>query len=343
MANDAKPKPWDSEYPAVSYSESQDRRRRRCARSHYHSVFTAHQGWRAKPHSDSWRAYRAKKAVPLSTAVGTAVHEAAGQCVEAIRKGSGIPSFDALRATAAASLNARWRNSRRNLGGFMREPKRVPVFLEALYGDAPTRSDLLRANQVLDRALWGLVRCEIVWYWVRSAEAADVIVMAPFTSVEIMTPQGKTTCYGAADLIVRPSPTAPWHIIDFKTGSADGVVDQILTYALVARDSLHLSVATGCTGVVVALGEHPDDAVSVFWVSEQDLAGASQRLQENIEEVRSLLANQQSGAPRPIEAFPQTLSPRACSWCAFRVLCHPDQVAEDAIIASRPIPRMTAA
>jgi hypothetical protein len=343
MASDTPTKPWDSEHPAVSYSESQDRRRRQCARSHYHSVFTAHQGWKAKPHSDSWRAYRAKKAVPLSAAIGTAVHEAANQCVDAIRKGLGIPSFDALRATAAASLDARWRNSRRNLGGFMRQPARVPVFLEALYGDAPTRADLFRATQVLDRALWGLVRCEIVWDWVRSAVAADVIVMDPFTSIEVATPQGSTTCYGAADLIVRPAPSAPWHIIDFKTGSADGVVDQILTYALVVRDSQHLSVANGCTGVVVALGEHPDNAVSTFWVSERDLADASQRLRHNIEQVRSLLTDQLSGAPRPIDAFPQTLNERACSWCAFRVLCHPDRVAENAVIGLRPCSEKTAA
>lgn len=337
MASNSTPKPWDSEYPAVSYSESQERRRRQCARAHYHSVFTAHQGWDARPQSDSWRAYRAKKAVPLSAAVGTAVHEAANQCVEAIRSGNGVPTFDALRASAAASLNARWLNSRRNLDAFMRKPTRVPVFLESLYSDAPTRSDLFRATQSLDRALWGLVRCDTVWNWVRTAAAADVILMDPFTSIEFATPQGSTKCYGAADLIVRPDPSGPWHIIDFKTGSSDGVVDQILTYTVVIRDSLHLSVANGCIGVVVALGEHPDDAVSIFSVSEQDIEDATQRLRRNIDQVRSQLADQSSGAPLPMEAFPKTTNARSCSWCAFRVFCHPDQVAENAIIATHAL------
>lgn len=333
MPQVADTKPWDAPFPAVSYSESQERRRRQCARAHYHAVYTAHGGWAAPAQTDSWRAYRAKKGTPLSAAVGTAVHEAATACVEALRARKPLPPFHELRATAGASLNTRWRNSRDRREEFMRAPSRVPLFLEALYGDAPRKSDLHRAAQNLDRALLGLLQCDDVWNLVRSAQSADVIIMDPFASVAINSPLGPVTCYGAADLLVRPTPNDKWYIIDFKTGGADGVVDQILTYALIARDALQLQVTDGCMGIIVSLGERPGEAVAPFAITPEDLADAELRLLENATAVRALVADQVTGEPMSIDAFPMTDRPRTCGWCAYRVLCHPEQVQPGAVIA----------
>lgn len=332
MAANPESNPWDAEFPVVSYSESQERRRRQCARAHYHAVYTAHQGWDAPRATDAWLAYRLKKAVPLSAAIGTAVHAAATRCVKALVAGQSLPSFIELREEAGDALNQRWRNSRHRAKDFLRTPSRAPVYLESLYGKGPLRSELHRAAQKLDGALVALLRCEQVWDLVRSAAAGDVVLMDSFASMQVQGATGATTCYGAADLIVRPKPDAQWHIVDFKTGGADGVVDQIMTYALVARDALALSVDDGCVGIVVSLGEHPDEAVSLFTVAPEDLSDAQSRLNTNIAAVRALIANQITGEPRPLDAFPMTKNARNCNWCAYRALCHPDQLDPEAAI-----------
>lgn len=297
-------------------------------------MYTAHRGWAAPKGSDAWLAYRLKKAVPLAAAVGIAVHDAAATCVRALAAGNALPSFQALRVTAAQSLNARWRNSRTQLAAYLESPARVPVFLEALYGGQLTSSDLHRASQTLDRALLCLCQCETVWGWVRSAAPADVIMMDPFTSMEVRDHHSVTLCYGAADLIVRPGPNEPWHIVDFKSGAADGVIDQILTYALIAREVLHLQVDPGCVGAVVSLGEEPSECVATFPIDGVDLRDAEERLRDNIEALRGFLADPTTGAPLEMAEFPMTASPRLCSWCAYRALCHPSEVPWGIVIHS---------
>jgi hypothetical protein len=95
-----------------------------------------------------------------------------------------------------------------------------------------------------------------------------------------------------------------WHVVDFKTGTADGVIDQILTYAVIARETLGVAVGDGCFGVIVSLGENPKECVARFEISEDDLGDAERRIQENISRARRLLADQVTGAPRELAAFP---------------------------------------
>ena len=325
--------PWDSPYPPLSYSESQQRRRERCAREYYHATYTAHRGWRAPPFSDPWVAYRAKVATPLAAAVGTAVHSAAAACVRALVTGAPFPDFETLRGIAGELLNTQWRNSRTRRDEFLQIPKQVPLFLEALYGDGPTHAELLRAARSLDRALLTLIACERIWEWVRGAAPSDVVLMEPFARITRRDDIGDIECYGAADLLVRPSPDAPWHIIDFKSGRADGVIDQILMYALVARETLGIGVEPRCIGVVASLAEHPRDAVAEFAITPEDLRDAETRLRRNIASARAATYDPVTGGVRPIESFPMTMETQRCRWCAFRALCDPSHVAPSGAFA----------
>jgi hypothetical protein len=327
--------PWDSPFPAFSYSESQDQRRRRCARAHYYAVYASHRGWSAQPASDSWIAYRLKKAVPLAAAVGTEVHAAASACVRALLAGETMPAFDVLRAKAAAALNALWKNSRTRLPAFLQAPKHAPLYLESLYGGGPTRAQLHHAAQTLDRALLALIQSHEVWEWVREAARGDVILMDPFTSMKLNDAVGPVICYGAADLIVRPGNSGPWHIVDFKTGTSDGVVDQILTYAVISDSVLKLAFDQGCRGVIVALGERPGQAVGSFSIEPSELVDAVGRIQGGIAASRALLAKPATNKPLPIEAFAKTSNPANCKWCSYRGLCQPEHTPLVAGISDR--------
>jgi hypothetical protein len=164
--------------------------------------------------------------------------------------------------------------------------------------------------------------------------------MEPFTQLTRADDVGDVVCYGAADLLVRPGPEAPWHVIDFKTGRADGVIDQILMYALVARDTRGIAVEPRCVGVIVALAEHPRDAVAEFAITPEDLRDAEARLRRNIASARASTFDPVTGGVRPIENFPQTVEKQRCQCCAFRALCDPTHVAPGAALA--PLPRADA-
>jgi hypothetical protein len=319
-------RPWDRPHPEFTYSESQDRRRRTCARAHIHAVHTAHRGWSAQPGSASWLAYRLKQAQPLAAALGIAVHDAANACVKALVAGLPLPTFAELRARAAGALNERWRNGRDRRQTFWRRPREAPLFLDALYQNGPTPFALTRARAKLDAVLDNLLSCGELWSWVRAAAPRDVVLVDSFyrfTLPDDVLPDGLPV-YAAPDLLVRPSRADPWHIIDFKSGGADGVADQVHTYALAAERGLRLDLTeTGATGVVVALNAPPEQRVATFEITRDDVADAEARIRAGVAEARALLVDPAANAPRALEEVPGPRDPSTCRWCAFRALCHP--------------------
>lgn len=228
----------------------------------------------------AWLAYRLKAAAPLAAALGSAVHEATTTCVRALVAGQPLPSLDALRAQALQDLSERWHNSRRRLVDLWERPKAAPVFLEALYGERPDAAARTRAREKLERVLTHLVACSELWYGVRGAAPGDVRLVDPFHRFvlpDAVLPEG-VPVYAAPDLLVRDTVSGAWRIVDFKSGRSDGVVDQVLTYALAAERGRGLDVRSpAARGVVVALDAWPDDRLTVFSVTLEDLVAAPRR------------------------------------------------------------------
>lgn len=320
------PRPWDRPHPEFAYSESQDRRRRSCARAHILAAHTAHRGWTAPVGTMRWLAYRLKKAQPLAAALGSAVHAAATTCVAELQAGRPLPSFDALHAQALGELTTLWRNSRGRLPEFWRRPADAPVFLEALYAPGPSEVARLRARVKLERVLANLLACDEVWEWVRDAAPEDMILPDPyfrFVLDDDVLPEG-VPVYAAADLIVRPRAGGPWIILDWKSGAADGVVDQVLVYALGALHGRGLDIlGDGCRGAVVALDAPAEERLVTFAVTAEDLADAEQRVRANIAASRALLVDARENVPLALEDVPGPSKPGTCRWCPYRALCHP--------------------
>jgi len=326
VAHPGQPHAWDRPHPEFVYSESQDRRRRACSRAHIHAVHTAHGGWCAPLGSASWLAYRLKKAQPLPAALGSAVHAVAATCVRELRAGRALPSFEAAHTQAIGALETLWRNSRRRLEHFWRRPTDTPVFLEALYGAPPSDAARLRARSKLQRVLANLLSCDAVWTWVCDAAPGDLIIPDPFSRFVLddpVLPDG-VPVYAAADLIVRPRVDGPWIIVDWKTGRADGVVDQVLVYALGALRGLRLDIlASGCRGAVIALDAPFEDRVVTFPVTEDDIAEAERRVRANVASSRRLLIDAERNLPNLIDQIAGPRDAATCGRCAFRGLCHP--------------------
>jgi hypothetical protein len=295
-------------------------------------VHTAHRGWAAPVGSDAWLAARLKAAQPLPAALGTAVHDAATACVRALLACGALPPLPMLREAALQQLAVRWHNARHRLPAFWRRPQDAPVFLEALYAEGPTPEQRAQARAKLDRVLVALLDCYEVWYWVGHTAPEDVVLVDPFARFVLaddVLPAG-VPVYAAPDLLVRPAPDAPWHVVDFKTGRADGVVDQVLTYALAAERSLGAGLrldlrSVPARGVVVALDAPPATRVTTFAISPEDLVDAEARLRGGITAARALLLDPVANVPRALTNVSGPTDPATCRRCAFRGLCFPER------------------
>ena len=203
----------------------------------------------------------------------------------------------------------------------MRDPAAVAMLDEFAYGSGPDASAVDGARALLEGALRALLDCDDVWDTVTSAAPQDVVIAEPFASFTLQ-PE-RLTIYAAPDLLVRPAADAMWQLTDFKTGRADGVIDQLLTYGVAARDGMGLAVAGGVVGRVVALGGGPADRSLVTVMGPDDLADAAARIRASVAEMQSLLRDTRRNLPLAPEAFAPAGDHGVCRRCQFRGICHP--------------------
>ena len=315
-------------YPTFAWSESRARRYQECRRKHYHAVYTAHNGWLPDASPDRRLAWlMGKLVVGWPAALGTTVHRRAEECVRAGMQGRPMPTFAELRAAAARDLNTIYRNSRGRTADFWSDPQRWPVHEGSFYGEASWADDVARVATALDAALDALLSAVELWSIVAVAGPAGVWLPGRWPSFRLEP--GGLTVYAAADVIVRPHPGAPAEVWDFKTGGGDGAVDQILTYALGAREGLGAPPGPApharYLGRLVHLGAaSTPDAYAPFAISDADLAGAATRVQASAAAMRSHLADASANRPSAIDAFPRTTQLWRCTHCPYRGLCEPD-------------------
>lgn len=315
---------WNAPYPEFAYSESRESTFRRCQRAYYHATYTSWRGWTAAPGSDAWLAYRCKKSTPLAAAIGSVVHEAATRCTHALVKHRRLPTFHELRREAGDALNAMWTNAHTRRHEYLRRPSGLPtpMLQEVLYREGPSPEALQRARAKLDRTLASLLECNEIWVQVLAADASAIIIPERFYQFSL--PTDGTIVYAAPDLVIASQGNPPV-IVDYKSSGADAVIDQILTYCVAARDGMKLDVQDGCVGQVVALDASPEERVSRFTVSPEEIVQASERIESNATAMRGYLTDVDLNRPKAMQAFAQARNTRTCRWCTYRALCWPDQ------------------
>lgn len=133
---------------------------------------------------------------------------------------------------------------------------------------------------------------------------------------------GSVRLFAAPDLLTRDSTQLV--ITDLKTGRGDGVVDQLLTYAVALEDGLvpNVVASTPIRGQVVALGDGAD-AMRQCGLDAADLVSARTRLVENINVLGAQQVDPALNPPHPMAAFRMRNDVRDCLRCGFRGLCHP--------------------
>jgi hypothetical protein len=305
---------YDSPYPDFSWSHSRDRALTECARAYYWRYYGSHQGWQSDAPLEARLTYALKQLTSFPMIVGTAVHECARSCAEAVHRGTARPSFEVMLAHVSNALNQAVIGSHHRTR-FLRDPKRVVMLRDAWYSGRTDGSGLASAvakARLCLRALEG----SPVWEDVERCDPGRIVVS---DSPEAFVHEG-WPIYAGPDLVYRPG-GGRVVILDWKTGDDSDAELQIPLYALYCRTVLGLRFREGdWFGRVVNLATGSD---TTHEISRFDLVSAAERVRTSVGAMHSLLTDPDRNAPRPIAEFPlpDEERRRGCQFCPFYALC----------------------
>jgi hypothetical protein len=307
-------------YPQFSWSYSRARSVEECARAYFYRYYASHNGWlpHGEAHEGARHAYRLKFLSTLHQVLGTAVHECARQCVEAIRDGVPVPTHSEMLTRVLAALRTACARSK-DRAAFERDPKRNPMLHSRYYRGTWDLAEVESVKNKMDRCLASLVACPL-WAELRTIDPDGIVLIDNLEAVEV----GRVRVYAAPDLVIRAG--AQVTVVDWKTGAEideDEVATQLAVYALVVirrfgwRFDDHV-----WSGRVVSLNDGRDHLVSLTRI---DLMRASHRIKESVEVMRGYLEDFEQNRPKPVTAFPM-LHPAfrsRCLSCPFHEICRP--------------------
>lgn len=302
------------EHPEFGWSHSRDRVLTECRQAYYLRYYASHNGWERGAPPEAHRAWALGKLATVPSALGTAVHQRALECVAAVVAGTALPSEEVLVERTRSDLNRL--RAMRDRAAFLHRPKQRPMLLEVYYAGRVsaevverTRAKLAQCiRHLVDSPLWAdLRRCLDA-----GGEARTIDGHQSFTLDGL-------TVFGAPDLVYRDGPDARPVLVDWKTGRLDGVVDQVAVCGLLVRDHLGWPPVDGVyTARVIGLAE---GAEHQFPVDAGDLAEAEARIRASVERMRALLADPERNVARSPDAFPMKWGGWRCGSCPYRELC----------------------
>lgn len=332
----------DVSAPPLAWSESRARHYRECKRRYYLRVYAQREGWRPSAAPVARLTWALGHLTTLPLELGSAAHDAASACVRACSAGRPLPDAAQIRRYCGSRLNAAVRRSRQGVRAFLEAPTgRPPMLEEVFYGTPILDADLIqRHRDRLDRVAANLVGARGVWDAVRQARQADVIVVEPFYSFRVEG--APAVVYAAPDLVFRAADSTTWTILDWKSGSRDGVIDQLCTYGVALADGLRLEpTADRYNGRIVALGDGSDETILL---TPDDLEDARQRIRNDVRRMQDdhhrAVAVRRDPQSFP-ELFPPAADPRLCRRCCYRGVCFPELLPSAAatLLGMRGTPR----
>lgn len=299
-----------------SWSYSRARTLEECARAYYHRYYGSWGGWRADAPAETRLTYRLKHLQTLHQVFGTAVHECARSCVEAIRDGLARPTHTDMLAAVLTALRGACASSK-DRAAWECKPKCHTMLDSMYYKGTWDLSEIDVVRSKLDRCLVSLAATR-VWHELEAIGAGGILLIDALEAVEI----GRVRVYAAPDLVVIDDDRVV--VLDWKTGAEvdeERVEMQLAIYALVAMKRFGWRFHDfQWSGRIISLYDGRDETIRL---TRLDLMRASHRIRESVEEMRGYVADCAENRPRPIEAFPMAHPAFRfqCSTCPFREIC----------------------
>ncbi len=257
--------------PTFGWSHTRQRTLDACARRYYWAYYAGHNGWERGAPAPARLAWTLKHLTTYALALGATLHEQAQRVARAARDGHPPPTYHALRASAAAALNALYTRSN-DRAAFLAAPARHAITVDAYYGRRPASALFERLRDKLGRCLANLLDQplwdELAGLPAGAVHAVDAMATVPVDGVPV---------YAVPDLVFRALPTR-WVVVDWKSGEDDGAAAQLAVYALALRDGLGLD-ACEYEGRVVRLDTGRTEVVQLM---SDDLDAARRRLHAGV-------------------------------------------------------------
>lgn len=311
------------EWPEFAWSESKARLLRRCPAAYRLATYAKWNGWAADATPEARTAYVCSKLTSVPLVLGQAVHAVAERRVRDVMAGRRLATERQMRDAISATLNDAYLASKSQRQAFIANPTRVPMLAEIFWREGISAGIAADIRRKAAACAESLARSSI-FPALADVRADQVLAVDTRTAFVV----DGVTAYGAPDLVYQSTrhqgpdnrvEGCSVRVIDWKTGTADGVVDQVATYAALIAGAwgMHPDRVT-FHGAVVPLGESGEPE-SCF-LSARDLSDAVTRIHASVREMRALCADPDANVPKPAEAFPPRPGSH-CRTCAFRGIC----------------------
>jgi ATP-dependent exoDNAse (exonuclease V) beta subunit len=297
----------------MSWSRARDRAFKQCPRRARHQHYTSIGGHRRDAAEITKTAFRLKRLTTLSSYLGQEIHARAREIALAVLAGKDLPDLRTLIDRTRGAMNRLYQSSK-NLPAFMEAP-RAGMMLHEQYYHLPISNDqLLRIRGNIETLTANLLEWP-GWAEVAACAAEDVLLL-DLAAVSI----DDIPVYAVPDLVFR-CPEQGWVIVDYKTGSDDGVDMQVALYALYVQRT---GLEGPFLGLCVSLGGEPHERI--IPIGDTELALAHQHIIESVAAMAQYLegGDTRANEPLPIQQWPIYPDERACRWCPFFELCEPE-------------------
>lgn len=287
--------------PQVVWSHTRERTHQQCERL-YHLRYAPPSERRRGPTGDaSLPIYALKHLTTLDLAFGSEIHNRAREVAACVLDRRCRPTGQVLARPTRAALGRLWRRGRRD--AFLADPRNYRMLASAFYGE-PDPAAVQRIREKLAPCHDNLVMAT-VWDDVSAVGSGGVLLL----DAVVQFPFAGATVYAAPDILYR-SPEGR-SVVEWKTGSAWGVMDQVSIYGLYLREVLHVTSDPICHARVIDLRTGTDTRSEL---TQADIDSAAARIRAGVGQLPvTTLA-----LPRPDPS-----RPGLCRTCTMRGACFP--------------------
>ena len=302
-----------------------------CKRQYYFNYYGSWGGWDKNADAQAQLLYRLKKITTVPQLVGTVVHDAISNALNALKLGRDILPF-AVETYAQNLFRQHLRESKEHLWRY--SASQYTNLFEHYYNEPFTETDQNNSTNHISTSLNAFFASN-AYATLQSARPEDYLTIEDLTDFTLASAcadsgQVSTKIWVVLDVAIRRDKSV--YIFDWKTGrerQADR--HQLAVYALyatsqwnVALPDLQLQDIYLQTSTERTLDLSPDDLdqTRIF-------------VTESVQKMRALLDDPEQNTASQ-DTFPMTTNTRLCATCPFKAVCYPDERS-----ARQPAPQPT--
>ena len=293
-----------------SWSPSRHRMFESCRRQYYFNYYGSWGGWDKDADAQAQLLYRLKKITTVPQLVGTVVHDAISNALNALKLGRDILPF-AVETYAQNLFRQHLQESKDHLWRY--SASRYTNLFEHYYNEPFTETDQINSANHISTSLNAFFDSK-AYTTLQSARPEDYLTIEDLTDFTLAS----TKIWVVLDVAIRRDKSV--YIFDWKTGrerQADR--HQLAVYALyatsqwdVALSDLQLQDIYLQTNTERTLDLAPDDLdqTRIF-------------VTESVQKMRALLDDPEQNTASQ-DTFPMTTNTHLCTTCPFKAVCYPD-------------------